>query len=365
MKIGVITYWDSQDNYGQLLQCYALQHFLRNHGHDAFLIRYRDTNIVKSRFKLTKILDYATNFRAYFNYLLQLCNEKRYGVVNNNEYRNFNGFRDTYLQMSDKIYNREAIMRDAPEADCYICGSDQIWGGSDIYYLSFVPDGKKRIAYAPSFGGTNPFIQKDADNIKSLLRKFDFIGLREASGARLLHDNGFPNAVQVVDPTLLLSAADYRFLAETADCEPRDAFVYLLGSPVICKINKVFRFIEQHDWTYRYVASQGRTDIYEKTPLTIPEWISSIIQSKIVVTNSFHCVVFSLIFHRPFIFIPLAQSYARMNDRLYDILGKANLMAQIYSSDFSDIPMSVDFSNFDKYHESERERSKTILKSLL
>lgn len=365
MKIGVITFWDSQDNYGQLLQCYALQHFLRLNGHDAFLIRYREENISKSGFKVSKLWDYVSNFSAYFNYFLRICNEKKYSAVNNNELRDFNGFRDTYLQMSDQIYNRKTIAHDVPEADCYICGSDQIWGGSDIYYLSFVPDGKKRIAYAPSFGGVNPFAHKDSEHIKYLLNKFDFIGVRETSGARLLNENGFPNVVQVMDPTLLLSSADYSVIAESADCEPRDAFVYLLGSPVICKISKIFRFIERHNWTYRYVASQGRTDTYDKIPLTIPEWVNSIAQSKIVITNSFHCVVFSLIFHRPFIFIPLAKSYARMNDRLYDILGKANLMAQIFKGNFSDIPMSVDFSIFDKYQESERERSKKLLELYL
>jgi len=365
MKIGIITYWDSQDNYGQLLQCFALQHFLRQNGNDAFLIRYKDERKSEnSGFKLSKLRDYISNFKAYFNYFLQLRSEKKYASVSNNELRDFDGFRNTYLKMTDKVYDRQAISDDIPKADCYICGSDQIWGGSDIYYLSFVPDGKKRIAYAPSLGGVNPFEHADAEYIKNLLRKFSFIGMREASGVRLLNDNGFPNAVQVVDPTLLLNVSDYEKIAEASE-HPRDAFVYLLGSPITCKTDKIFQFIEKKGWSYRYVASQGRADDYEKSALTIPAWISSIARSKIVITNSFHCIVFSLIFHKPFIFVPLADSYARMNDRLYDILGKSNLISQIYTEDFDSLPLSVDFTAFDIYHDAERKRSEEILNALL
>lgn len=40
-KIGIMTFWESNDNYGQQLQCWALQQVLIQMGCDPFLIRYQ------------------------------------------------------------------------------------------------------------------------------------------------------------------------------------------------------------------------------------------------------------------------------------------------------------------------------------
>ena len=57
MKIGIITYWSSQDNYGQILQCYALQKYLINLGHEAFLIKYLPTTIKEPLFQRVRNLN--------------------------------------------------------------------------------------------------------------------------------------------------------------------------------------------------------------------------------------------------------------------------------------------------------------------
>ena len=63
MKIGVMTFWWSQDNYGQILQCYALQKYLRDAGHDAYLIRYKN----EEKSPLWKKCLKAFNFHCYIN----------------------------------------------------------------------------------------------------------------------------------------------------------------------------------------------------------------------------------------------------------------------------------------------------------
>lgn len=88
MKIGIITFWESNDNYGQILQCFALQKHLKNMGHMPFLIRYRDINYTPD-FKLSKIFKYIKHFKAHFEYLLQLIHDKRYQSTNQNVDRKF------------------------------------------------------------------------------------------------------------------------------------------------------------------------------------------------------------------------------------------------------------------------------------
>lgn len=369
MKIGVITFWQSEDNYGQILQIFAMQHFLRKLGHKPFLIRYREDGIRKqvNGVKVNKLLDYIVNFRSYFRYFLQLRQDAKYQQLQRNSKRNFKEFIAENIEVSNHIYSDTSIMETPPEADVYLCGSDQIWGGNEIYYLPFAPEGNKKIAYAPSFGGVNPFGKDNSDRIKELLERFDFIGVREESGAVMLQSNGIKSATHVVDPTLLLGKEDYISLLKPIGnpIAPNDVFLYLLGSPIKCSVDKIISFLKKNDLSYSYVASQGRVDKYPKSQFTIPEWLEAIKRSKIVITNSFHCIVFSLIFHKPFIFIPLDGSYSRMNNRITELLGKCGLQSRIYANDFKIIFDDVDFERFESYHSGETNRSISLLSEIL
>lgn len=371
MKIGVITFWQSEDNYGQILQIFAMQHFLRKLGHKPFLIRYKEDGVRKQEngIKVNKLLDYIFNFRSYFRYFLQLRRDSKYRQLQQNYTRKFKEFIAENIEISPQVYSDTSIMETPPEADVYLCGSDQIWGGNEIYYLPFAPEGHRKIAYAPSFGGVNPFEKNNSDRIKELLRNFDFIGVREESGAMLLQSNGIGSATHVVDPTLLLGKEDYLPLVKPTDtytfAPASDVFLYLLGSPIKCSVDKIISFLKKNDLSYSYVASQGRVDKYPKSQFTIPEWLEAIKRSKMVITNSFHCIVFSLIFHKPFLFIPLDGSYSRMNNRITELLGKCGLQSRIYSGDFKIIFNDVDFERFDNYRSDEMNRSKSLLSHVL
>ena len=92
MKIGILTFWWSQDNYGQLLQCYALQQYLCNLGHDVFLIRYDLFSDILPKNKLTFIKQKVKYFYAQIKY---------YKSINE---RKFDEFRKKYLTLSDIKY---------------------------------------------------------------------------------------------------------------------------------------------------------------------------------------------------------------------------------------------------------------------
>ena len=364
-----MTYWSSKENYGQLLQCFAMQQFLKKMGHSPFLIKYNPITIVRKISIFQKLISYIFHFSAYVEYAKQLFMQrkaKKYIDVSANLKRDFNSFLKNYIVSTEKCYTQDDLFKTLPEANAYICGSDQVWGGDEMYYLPFVPDGKKIIAYAPSFGGVNKFSKEYISRLKKNLERFDFLGIREQSGVDLCKNLGFSNAVKVVDPTLLLSSVDYDSIRiETKHSKPY-IFLYLLGNPCACKVEDIYKFAEMNNLDVVYVASQNQNDKYEKVSPQIGEWLDYLAKSEFVITNSFHCTVFSLIYKKKFMTIPLVGAFQRMNTRIEELLSCSDLKQAIYKGNIEFIYRHpFDFSKFYLYKNKEMERSFSYLMSNL
>ena len=138
MKIGIMTYWTSEENYGQILQGYALQQVLRNMGHEPFLIRY-DYRYEPGQMPFNRPEHFHT--------------------------RHFEDFRQKYMVVSDKEYmSYHELVSAPPKADSYIVGSDQVWylglnpenklNRLHAYFLDFGGEDIQRYAVAASWGGT-------------------------------------------------------------------------------------------------------------------------------------------------------------------------------------------------------------------
>ena len=162
MQIGIITYWSSDDNYGQQLQCYALQRFLRDKKHNAFLIKYKPTAEQKSKWdklkgiSIGKLLDKLSSAKRK-----EIAINKLLGNENKelNKARMFEKFRNDHLNTTEIEYHSiEELRQNPPEAEVYICGSDQVWNNSlhskntAGWYLDFGNPSIRRISYAASIG---------------------------------------------------------------------------------------------------------------------------------------------------------------------------------------------------------------------
>lgn len=331
MKIGILTFWWSKDNYGQLLQAYALQKYLRDRGHDAFLIRYRpDEGIDLKRTPFALRLLKALNPVKLARYLAWcVCArvaEREYRVYD----RQFDAFREKYIAWSPALYSSyEELRGNPPEADCYIVGSDQMWNFGDLplarcrntvhaYFLDFGSPEIKRIAYAASWGRetlTDEYVQE----ITPLLARFSYIGVREKSGVALCALCRKNDAEWVRDPTLLLGAKIYRALYRAEYARVPDApyvFFYYLGNGGSFDKESVFAFARKRGLSVQYVSGNGNVDTYQKNYATIPEWLALVDHAEYVVTNSFHCCVFSLLFGKRFGAVRLTGTAAGMNTRL-------------------------------------------------
>lgn len=341
MRIGVMTFWWSEDNYGQLLQCYALQKYLRDLGHDAFLIRYRMKEVAQFGLK-KKLIKYGLHPWRIFDGFRRIASRRRGRADLAAHDRKFGEFRDTYLKMSERIYHSIEELRAAPPmADMYIVGSDQVWrfgetvtrGDVHAMMLDFGSENVRRISYAASFGRTQ--LGRNArPELSALLKRFEAISLREASGIGICADHGRKDAVQVCDPTLLVSAGAFSNIAEWKKTADRYVFCYMLTNDCGFKYPELKRWADAQGLEIVYVTgnSVGVSNYGDKNAtrayLTIPQWLGALARAEYVITNSFHCCVFAAHFNRRVGVIPLNGELSGLNTRLdsLDRMLKASLV---------------------------------------
>lgn len=332
MKIGVLTFWWSYDNYGQLLQCYALQKYLRDLGHEVFLIRYDFFSDVGSSCVIRCI---KRNINRFIKKKI-------------NDEREFDLFRSERLNYSKKIYRSfRELQRNPPEADIYIVGSDQVWSCimsplnnykniTKTYFLDFGKNNVKRISYAASWGTTK--IRKEyIDFITPLLEKFDSVSVREETGIELCRECGCYSAVLVPDPTFLISKNEYlEDLCITDSTEKEKyVFLYLLNNEFDFNIETIFEWAVSKGLKVKYVTGNGMKDNYEKDNCTISNWISYINNAEYVITNSFHCSVFSIIMNKKFGVVPLSGSHLGMNSRICSLFELCNIENRFLTNSFN------------------------------
>lgn len=309
MKIAIFTYWWSEDNYGQLLQAFALQTYLKSCGYESEIVRYRKTKkTVSDRivFLIKKSLD---NFLKT-NYL---TNDGQLQIEND---LGFQLFRDSVLQMSSTQYDSLRELRKwPPKADIYICGSDKIWATYprdifrtdvfDAFTLEFGRNQTKRIAYAPSIGKSEiPRIA--ARRFRWNLKRFNGISVREESAAKLLTVLGIDGVVWVPDPTQLIGAEGYiHFIDQDSTKYQKTWFVYGLNNPSYITGNQIAKELKNNNVDFAYAGANGNTDELINCYPTIPEWLSYMYYSKNVITNSYHGCIFCILFHKNFYYAPV------------------------------------------------------------
>lgn len=369
MKIGIITYWQDKSNYGQILQMFALQQFLKNNEHEPFLVRYKEEPIAQAHFRMSNLMNYFVKFPQYVKWFLNARKQKqkieRYQQKESEHNRHFDAFIKSHISCSESVYSEEQLLQAPPMADAYFCGSDQIWGGKLPYYLNFAPNNKKKIAWAPSFGGITKWDRTYEEQIAGLISRFDFLGVREQSGVEVCHRLGRTDAVKVIDPTLLLTQQDYDRIREKIESEKPYAFVYLLKNTISCGLDEIFSYIKSLGLDVKFVNNTEIGDEYAPVYPTVGEWVDMLASASLVITNSFHATVFSLLYERPFITIPLAGIYSRMNGRIEELLAESHLKDRIYQGNFRKMNEQVDFSYFREYHLSEQEKSFIYLNPII
>lgn len=306
MKIAILTL-PLHTNYGGILQAYALQTILERMGH-------------KVRF-LTRPHRY--NYSYYIIYPLAVCKRlfKRFVLgkkvsIAMNPYQLISQHTNRFIRRNIHHYYKNVWgVNIASRFDAIIVGSDQVW--RPMYYnkpieeafLSFLGDAKiKRISYAASFGVDNcEYTKEQIDTCSSLLKKFDVVSVRESSGIKLCQECFGVKAVQMLDPTLLLSSDDYRSLIKKGKTEPAkgNMLVYMLDRTKE-KENLVDRIAKEKGLIPFWMSSEADDEtlsLEQRIKMPVEQWLRGFDDAEFVLTDSFHGCIFSIIFRKQFLAI--------------------------------------------------------------
>lgn len=330
-SIAIITAIQTLNNYGQILQAYALCTYLRNKGHDASLVDFAYD------------IDWETippiSFKSRLKYIIKESPFFKLYKKHKDKCK-FLQFKQNYLQIYPQKYpSYKSLLRKPPIADVYMTGSDQIWGNHikriEPFFLSFGADNISRIAYAPSFG--TPTLSEDRKiKIKPLLSKYSAVGIREKSGVEIAKNLGRSDAKWVPDPTLLLNADEWSAIAYNESpfkSSGKKVFVYIIGND---NDERLLSFAESIPNAEIIIASDSPNQPIGKMYLSLPEWIRAIQDCDYVITNSFHGTMFSLMFNKQFLTFERIGRAAHMNVRVRSIVEITGLQNRLVQSD-SDI----------------------------
>lgn len=308
MKIAILTL-PLHTNYGGILQCYALQTVLERQGYDVKVLTkplYTRTYyiiwffaIIKRFFK--RIFLGKKISILYAPYQLEIKNVRK----------NTNLFIDRYIH---KYLTRSLSKKISKKFDSIIVGSDQVWRAKYVnvedYFLSFLEDEKiKRIAYAASFGVDNisEYSPEQLEKCIHLLRKFDYVSVRELSGVNICHRYFNINAIQLLDPTLLLAPNDYLSLIDKKNVnEPLGNMLVYILDKTDEKVQLVNKIAAERGLVPFWIGIENKNESLStgySVKISVEQWLYSFEKADFVFTDSFHGCAFSILFNKQFIVI--------------------------------------------------------------
>ena len=364
MKIKTITCHDVY-NSGASLQAYALMKYLANNGHDVEIIDYKP-EYLSNHYKLGIITNpkYEKNLILKMIYLSLKFPERVLALRNKKKY---DEFRNNYLKITDKRYKSNDELKDnPPEADIYICGSDQIWnskvknGKDPAFYLDFVPDGKIRAAYAASFA--TEYIEDEVKEItKERISKLNYIGVREISALDILDDLDIKNAVQVLDPVFLLDKSHWENLTYEVNKKEKYILVYdfdgndlikEVATKIALKNSLKIYTVFKSDYSDKVIKNIGPID-----------FISYIKGAEFIISNSFHGTAFSIIFEKEFIVVNRTEA---INTRMRDVLEILGINERLIDKnyDLNLIDSKINYSEVNRNLNKKINSSKSYLKNV-
>lgn len=313
MKIGILTQ-HLHNNYGGLLQAFALQRFLSEQGHDVLTIDFITDNIgatVNKKSLLTevrKIIIYFIRKHILRRNIRSVFQES--DKVKANVGKETKRFVAENVRTTQKLTSIEQLeYLGSYKFDAYVVGSDQVWRpryspGLSAFFLDFLSDCKetKRVSYAASFGIDNcdEYSSSELITFSKLLQKFNGVSVREDSAVQLCKKHFDVIAEQVLDPTMLLKKEDYIELVikDKVPASDGNMMVYVLD-----KSSEKIKIIEQVAKVKGLIPFTVMPSDVSGVYPPVTKWLRGFMDAEYIVTDSFHGVAFSILFNKQFIAI--------------------------------------------------------------
>jgi hypothetical protein len=181
-----------------------------------------------------------------------------------------------------------------------------------------------------------------------LLKKFNYVSVREKSGVAICDQCGVKNVEWVPDPTLLLNVSSYRFLCTNEKKAHNKTYclLYMLRSKHAISMKMIYNWADKKNLEVIYISGNSMYDKYRKIHVTIPEWLYLIDHAEYVITDSFHGCVFSILFHKQFMPILLTGKQAKMNTRITSLFEMLDIHIDL-ESNFDILNKKYDWESID------------------
>lgn len=370
MKIGILTL-PIAENYGGILQAVALYQLLEQEGHEVSLI-YKPHVPQLWKEAIRKVLE-AIPAHNLFNVKTTKQARKEWSKRRalhrpfiEKEIRNISPSLTSSKQLKEYALEKKF--------DAVIVGSDQVWRKAYIndrhyksYFLDFIPTNSdtKKIAYAASFGKDHWEGIGDAEEIEILLNDFTAISVREASGIKVCKDTfNISGTKHVLDPTLLMPKKYYLDLIsryDTSNLSPKKLVTYVLDE------SEEKNHIIKHYQNKLQIETEDTRHLRGFNPTrktySVPEWLKSLAEAEFIITDSFHGMVFSIIFEKQFIVIGNSE---RGLERFSSLLNILKIEDRLTSYNHKEpINTLIDYKKISELLHTQKTHSKAFLHKAL
>lgn len=354
MKATIITLYDPLPNIGNRLQNYAVQEVLTQFGFKTDTISY-EKPLLSSKQVLKEILQRISGYRIW--------GDEQYWKNVPRRIRAFESFNQKYIK-TQHIQNIGQIKY----ADYFVLGSDQVWNPfwysdlpikRELFFLTFA-ESKQKVCFAPSFG-----IEKLPDEWKlwfaENLASFPMISVREEAGAEIIRELTGIDPFVMIDPTLMLDAQRWNKLAtkpKRIDSDKTYILTYFLGG----RSDKLQLDIENYAKSLNAVVynllDYEQPELYCTSP---SDFLYLISHAKLILTDSFHGCVFSLLYGKPFL-VYKRDGKLDMMSRIETFLKRFDLQRKYIESGIANQLLECDYEAGYKTLEEERKKTLDFLK---
>ena len=317
MKIAILSL-PLRQNYGGIMQTFALQEYLKQLGHDVIFI---------NRHKNTSDENIGSYLYQFISQDILHCN--------------IQNFIHQHINSTSPIVSQRQLEKIGQKVDAVVVGSDQVWRLSMIkkvetnYFLDFVPESCRKIAYSASFGSDTWEGSHDlTEKIKLLIQQFNAISVREIEGVDICNKVFSVKAEHTLDPVFLHSREFYESIIKRTNpaTNTEDVlFYYFLGHDRN-QVNATISLAQKLHLKPKTLQPYWKFNIgkFEFSAMHTPqEWLSSLLKAKFIVTDSFHATAFALIFNKPFIVVPNISGGL---SRIHSILSIAGLESRLINA---------------------------------
>ena len=352
-KIGIMTLYKNNLNYGGMLQAYALQKAVQNLvGADGECVQISyELSPTPLKDKLIHGLQYRSlreNLSMCFRLLKKGSSKGTNALSGSEREAAFKAF-EASIPHTQKNYTYRSIGECANSFTHLISGSDQVWnGGIDLesFCLGFASPHTRKISYAASSASTK-FGKWQDEIFERNLRSFKAVSVREKSVVPYFEARSGKNVKTVLDPVFLLTAQEWADVAVKPQVSSPYVFCYLLGKNEE-QLKDARRFAKENQCklvSFPYLCDYDENDfclddiqIHDAGP---KEFLGLIQNAQCIITDSFHATAFSIIFNKPFLALPRFKNEKGTNNnhRVVDILDEFKL-SEWYDREENEIPRS-------------------------